>query len=176
MRDSCEHEHCTVQCTVHTVSTYPNARRTILLLSCVYAAGNLVVAVTSLPMPALLCAPLHLFTFRVPTVHLSSIAFAFDEFTTHEHTHTHTHHLAIVCCTSSVGAIIGLLLIACGSGGIKPCVSAFGADQFGSSEREQLSMSRFFSVFYFFMCAFDSPSSLFSSPLLYSLSSTSNTV
>lgn len=84
--------------------------------------------------------------------------------------HTHTHHLTIVCCTSSVGAIIGLLLIACGSGGIKPCVSAFGADQFGSSEREQLSMSRFFSVFYFFMCAFDSASRLYSPPLYFTRS------
>ena len=27
--------------------------------------------------------------------------------------------------------MIGLLLIALGTGGIKPCVSAFGGDQFG---------------------------------------------
>jgi len=28
-----------------------------------------------------------------------------------------------------LGPVIGLLLIALGTGGIKPCVSAFGADQ-----------------------------------------------
>ncbi|KAK3744509.1 hypothetical protein QZH41_018276 [Actinostola sp. cb2023] len=45
------------------------------------------------------------------------------------------------------GPMIGLLLIAIGTGGIKPCVSAFGGDQF-TSDQEHLLQS-FFSVFYF---------------------------
>ena len=60
-----------------------------------------------------------------------------------------TLHFTCTRMLCSAGAIVGLLLIACGSGGIKPCVSSFGADQFGSSEREQRAMSRFFSIFYF---------------------------
>ncbi|XP_072434119.1 solute carrier family 15 member 1-like isoform X2 [Chiloscyllium punctatum] len=43
-------------------------------------------------------------------------------------------------------AMIGLILIALGTGGIKPCVSAFGGDQF---EEHQVKQRRqFFSVFY----------------------------
>ena len=34
----------------------------------------------------------------------------------------------------SAGPMIGLLLIALGTGGIKPCVSAFGGDQFTASQ------------------------------------------
>ncbi|KAK3771207.1 hypothetical protein RRG08_053353 [Elysia crispata] len=45
------------------------------------------------------------------------------------------------------GPIIGLLLISLGTGGIKPCVTAFGGDQF-SSGQEKWRMS-FFSAFYF---------------------------
>ena len=33
-----------------------------------------------------------------------------------------------------VGPMIGLLLIGFGTGGIKPCVSAFGGDQFSSNQ------------------------------------------
>ena len=49
----------------------------------------------------------------------------------------------------SGGAIAGLLLIALGSGGMRPCVNAFGADQFGRGAREEKASSRFFSLFYF---------------------------
>ncbi|XP_075706391.1 solute carrier family 15 member 1 [Rhinoderma darwinii] len=42
--------------------------------------------------------------------------------------------------------IIGLVLIALGTGGIKPCVAAFGGDQFDESQDKQ--RSRFFSIFY----------------------------
>ncbi|XP_023243608.1 peptide transporter family 1-like isoform X2 [Centruroides sculpturatus] len=42
--------------------------------------------------------------------------------------------------------ILGLLMIAVGTGGIKPCVSAFGGDQFKPSQEKQL--QRFFSLFY----------------------------
>ena len=48
---------------------------------------------------------------------------------------------------SRYGPIIGLLLISLGTGGIKPCVTAFGGDQF-SSGQEKWRMS-FFSAFYF---------------------------
>ncbi|XP_031435123.1 solute carrier family 15 member 1 [Clupea harengus] len=43
-------------------------------------------------------------------------------------------------------SMIGLLLIALGTGGIKPCVSAFGGDQFEDHQTRQ--RSTFFSVFY----------------------------
>ena len=45
-------------------------------------------------------------------------------------------------------SLIGLLLIAIGTGGIKPCVSAFGGDQFKLPEQER-QLQTFFSVFYF---------------------------
>ncbi|XP_055598577.1 peptide transporter family 1-like [Uranotaenia lowii] len=44
--------------------------------------------------------------------------------------------------------VIGLLLIAVGSGGIKPCVSAFGGDQFKLPE-QAIQLAKFFSLFYF---------------------------
>uniref|UniRef100_A0A8C8VQ73 Solute carrier family 15 member 1 n=1 Tax=Pelusios castaneus TaxID=367368 RepID=A0A8C8VQ73_9SAUR len=43
-------------------------------------------------------------------------------------------------------SMLGLLLIALGTGGIKPCVSAFGGDQFDEEQEKQ--RSRFFSLFY----------------------------
>lgn len=42
----------------------------------------------------------------------------------------------------------GLLLIGFGSGGIKPCVAAFGGDQFVMPE-QIVQMTKFFSIFYF---------------------------
>ncbi|XP_024944232.1 solute carrier family 15 member 1 isoform X3 [Cephus cinctus] len=45
-------------------------------------------------------------------------------------------------------SFVGLLLIALGTGGIKPCVSAFGGDQFILPQQERY-LSVFFSVFYF---------------------------
>ncbi len=44
--------------------------------------------------------------------------------------------------------MLGLGLIALGTGGIKPCVSAFGGDQFKLPEQEE-QLKSFFSVFYF---------------------------
>ncbi|XP_013115811.1 peptide transporter family 1 isoform X2 [Stomoxys calcitrans] len=44
--------------------------------------------------------------------------------------------------------MLGLSLIALGSGGIKPCVSAFGGDQFKMPEQIK-QMTTFFSLFYF---------------------------
>lgn len=43
---------------------------------------------------------------------------------------------------------IGLVLIALGTGGIKPCVSAFGGDQFILPQQERY-LSVYFSLFYF---------------------------
>ena len=48
--------------------------------------------------------------------------------------------------------MLGLLLIAIGTGGIKPCVVAFGGDQFKIPEQER-QLQSFFSVFYFFINA-----------------------
>jgi dipeptide/tripeptide permease len=45
-----------------------------------------------------------------------------------------------------VGPLIGLLIIGIGTGGIKPCVSAFGGDQFIGDQKKHL--GSFFSVFY----------------------------
>lgn len=51
---------------------------------------------------------------------------------------------------SSADAIlmVGLTLIAIGSGGIKPCVSAFGGDQF-KLPQQAAQLATFFSLFYF---------------------------
>jgi len=49
-------------------------------------------------------------------------------------------------------SLLGLLLIAIGTGGIKPCVVAFGGDQFKIPEQER-QLQSFFSVFYFFINA-----------------------
>ncbi|KAF1476208.1 Solute carrier family 15 member 1, partial [Pygoscelis antarcticus] len=43
-------------------------------------------------------------------------------------------------------SMTGLILIALGTGGIKPCVSAFGGDQFEDDQEKQ--RTRFFSIFY----------------------------
>ncbi|NXC95771.1 S15A1 protein, partial [Certhia familiaris] len=43
-------------------------------------------------------------------------------------------------------SMVGLILIALGTGGIKPCVSAFGGDQFEDEQEKQ--RSTFFSLFY----------------------------
>ncbi|NXG43874.1 S15A1 protein, partial [Psilopogon haemacephalus] len=43
-------------------------------------------------------------------------------------------------------SMVGLILIALGTGGIKPCVSAFGGDQFDDDQENQ--RSKFFSIFY----------------------------
>lgn len=76
--------------------------RTILYVSMIYCAGNVIVSITSLrPLGA------------------GEVA----------------------------GPAIGLFLIALGTGGIKPCVSAFGGDQFTSDQSHLL--QSFFSVFYF---------------------------
>jgi len=56
-------------------------------------------------------------------------------------------HLVLAIDHTRMGLVIGLGLIALGSGGIKPCVSAHVGDQFGRSSQRLL--SRVFSWFYF---------------------------
>ncbi|MCA9471996.1 MAG: POT family MFS transporter [Nitrospirales bacterium] len=56
-------------------------------------------------------------------------------------------HFALAIDQTRVGLLIGLTLIAIGSGGIKPCVSAVLGDQFG--ERNRTLLSKAFSWFYF---------------------------
>jgi solute carrier family 15 oligopeptide transporter 1 len=43
---------------------------------------------------------------------------------------------------------LGLFIIALGTGGIKPCVSAFGGEQFVRPQQDK-QLEQFFSVFYF---------------------------
>ncbi|XP_050436863.1 peptide transporter family 1-like isoform X2 [Adelges cooleyi] len=45
-------------------------------------------------------------------------------------------------------ALLGLILISIGTGGIKPCVSSFGGDQFVLPAQE-IYLQKFFSIFYF---------------------------
>ncbi len=59
-------------------------------------------------------------------------------------THSHSHSLSRI---HRALAAIGLIVIAMGTGGIKPCVSAFGGDQFKEEQTDNL--RRFFSLFYF---------------------------
>lgn len=56
-------------------------------------------------------------------------------------------HLALAIDSTRLGLAIGLTLIAIGSGGIKPCVSAHVGDQFGSSNQHLL--PKVFGWFYF---------------------------
>lgn len=56
-------------------------------------------------------------------------------------------HIALALDHTRLGLLIGLTLIAIGSGGIKPCVSANLGDQFGSLNRHLLPKA--FSWFYF---------------------------
>ncbi len=55
-------------------------------------------------------------------------------------------HLALAIDDTRTGLFIGLILIALGAGGIKPCVSAHVGDQFGSQNKYLL--SRVFGWFY----------------------------
>ncbi|WAS91510.1 POT-type proton-dependent oligopeptide transporter [Nannocystis punicea] len=56
-------------------------------------------------------------------------------------------HLALAVDGTRLGIVLGLALIAVGSGGIKPCVSAHLGDQFG--QRNQHRLERMFTWFYF---------------------------
>jgi len=56
-------------------------------------------------------------------------------------------HLALALDETRLGLSVGLTLIAIGSGGIKPCVSAHLGDQFGQTNGHLL--SRAYSFFYF---------------------------
>jgi POT family proton-dependent oligopeptide transporter len=51
-------------------------------------------------------------------------------------------HLALALDETRLGLAVGLSLIAIGSGGIKPCVTAHVGDQFGTQNQHLLSRSR----------------------------------
>lgn len=51
--------------------------------------------------------------------------------------------------TSEIGALIALVIVGVGTGGIKPCVSSFGADQLGDRPGDGAALRRYFAVFYF---------------------------
>lgn len=68
---------------------------------------------------------------------------------------------------SSTLAMAGLLMIAIGTGGIKPCVAAFGGDQFDPQDTRNL--NRFFSLFYFAI-NIGSMASMVLTPIMSSLS------
>ena len=56
-------------------------------------------------------------------------------------------HFTLAMNDTRIGLLIGLMLIALGAGGIKPCVSAIVGDQFGQSNKHLL--PRVFTWFYF---------------------------
>jgi POT family proton-dependent oligopeptide transporter len=56
-------------------------------------------------------------------------------------------HLTLALFENETGLLWGLALIALGSGGIKPCVSAFVGDQFTTSNKHLI--DKVFSIFYF---------------------------
>ncbi|GFT40915.1 solute carrier family 15 member 2 [Nephila pilipes] len=82
--------------------SYLGKFRTILYISIVYAIGNVILSVGSIP-----------------------------------------NNLSIMTGVS----LLGLFIIGVGTGGIKPCVAAFGGDQFSKTQIKE--RERFFSVFYF---------------------------
>lgn len=89
-------------------------------------------AVYFFPLMGALLADLFLGKYR--TIILLSIVYCFG-------------HLALALDETRVGLAVGLMLIAIGSGGIKPCVSAHVGDQFGKSNAHLL--QRVFGWFYF---------------------------
>jgi len=83
--------------------SYIGKFKTIFYISIVYAAGNILLAVSAIPIT------------NYPQVPMS---------------------------------FLGLVLIGLGTGGIKPCVAAFGGDQFVLPQQEK-QLATFFSIFYF---------------------------
>ncbi|CBY34443.1 unnamed protein product [Oikopleura dioica] len=69
---------------------------------------------------------------------------------------------------NTVIALVALFVIAVGTGGIKPCVSALGGDQFAENETGKKQLSSFFALFYGSINA-GSLLSTFISPLLREL-------
>lgn len=73
-------------------------------------------------------------------------------------------HGVIAVFENEMGLYWGLALIAIGSGGIKPCVSAFGGDQFNPSNKEGI--KRFYNAFYWIINLGSATSSLLTPWLL----------
>jgi len=83
--------------------SYWGKYKTILIISCFYAVGNIVMGLTAIP------------------------ALGAGE-------------------GALIGPIIALIIIGFCTGGIKPCVAAFGGDQFGDNDKA--GFTKFFSLFY----------------------------
>ena len=83
--------------------------RTIIILSIVYAIGNIVLSLSAMP----------------PVLNHNETAYKSVFFTVYLH---HVSMCSPYYCR--IMAFGGLGLIALGTGGIKPCVAAFGGDQF----------------------------------------------
>lgn len=134
--------------------------RTIIYLSIVYTIGQAVLSVGSIndltdhnrdgsPDSVALHMWVALYTFYFPGWwRMGQLTFMLLEFQL-SFNHSITYALRIstiffsfLLCSSAL-SMIGLILIALGTGGIKPCVSAFGGDQF---EEDQVTMSFRFSV------------------------------
>lgn len=73
-------------------------------------------------------------------------------------------HAVIALFENEMGLYWGLGLIAVGSGGIKPCVSAFGGDQFNPENKEGI--KRFYNAFYWIINLGSATSSLLTPKLL----------
>uniref|UniRef100_A0A8C8B4J9 Solute carrier family 15 member 1 n=1 Tax=Otus sunia TaxID=257818 RepID=A0A8C8B4J9_9STRI len=102
--------------------------KTIVSLSIVYTIGQAVMSVSSI---------------NDLTDHNRDVALYMDFFPT-----KCCFFFSFFCfplCSSAL-SMTGLILIALGTGGIKPCVSAFGGDQFEDDQEKQ--RTRFFSIFY----------------------------
>lgn len=76
-------------------------------------------------------------------------------------------HGVIAVWENEMGLYWGLALIAIGSGGIKPCVSAFGGDQFHASNKKGI--QRFYNAFYWIINLGSATSSLLTPWLLAKL-------
>ncbi|KAI1703001.1 POT family domain-containing protein [Ditylenchus destructor] len=108
-----------------------------------------------MPLPGSILADGYIGKFR--TIFILSIVYAFGQV------------CLALASTLSPGSpfhpyvdIAGLVIIAMGTGGIKPCVASFGADQFEPHQGKMISL--FFSVFYFALNA-GSMISTFVSPI-----------
>lgn len=76
-------------------------------------------------------------------------------------------HAVIALFETKTGLYWGLGLIAVGSGGIKPCVSAFGGDQFKPTQKEMI--KRFYNLFYWIINLGSATSTLLTPYLLAKL-------
>ena len=102
--------------------------RTILSLSVVYSIGNIAMSISAIPFNNVEALNM----WAKVNDHFFLVCQLLCSLLTTQHlclsslpTHVHTCYIH-----SSILAAVGMIVIALGTGGIKPCVSAFGGDQF----------------------------------------------